>query len=234
MPPTKLDFTLDVLKKTRERSDSILVAFSGGKDSCTVVDLCMRVFDRVEGFYMYLVPGMQVVEDLLKVGRERWNLKIHMYPHWLIKRYIEEGMYCFNHHRYDDLPEWTLHDVFAAASQDTGIPIVATGAKDSDSATRRRILSLQKWSPEKGNVVYPIQTWKKHDVLGYLKAHDIPLPSTRNRQSTYGAELSTVELLYLHDNYPEDWPKMLRYFPLAAAVVRRRDWYGVTQDRWGK
>jgi phosphoadenosine phosphosulfate reductase len=233
MALTKLDFTLDVLRKVRERSPSILVAFSGGKDSCAVVDMCSRIFDRVEGFYMYLVPGMEVVEDLLRVGRERWGLKIHQYPHWLIRRYLQEGMYCFTALRHDNLPEWELHDVFSLASHETGIPIVATGAKDADSATRRRILSLQKWSPEKGTVVYPIQTWKKHDVLGYLKAHDIPAPTTKNRTTTYGAELSTPEVLYLHDNYPGDYQKLLKYFPLAHAIVARREFYGVTTDLWG-
>jgi phosphoadenosine phosphosulfate reductase len=230
----KLDATLEVLQRARERSSRVLVAFSGGKDSVAVTDLCCRVFDHVEGFYMYLVPGLRVTEELLSIGRQRWGLTIHQYPHWAIRMYLSEGMFCFNHHRHDALPEWTLHDVYHLVMKDTGIPLVATGAKDADSATRRRILALQQRRGINTDIVYPIQTWKRHDVLAYLKAHDIPLPATKNRQSTYGCELSTVEVLYLHDNYPDDYQKLLTCFPFAESIVRRREWYGVTTDRWGK
>lgn len=226
----KINETLDALKRARERSSSILVGFSGGKDSLVITDLCLRVFDRVEGFFMYLVPGLRCCEEQLELGRQRWNLKIHQYPHWLIRRYLKEGMYCFNHYRHDDLPDWTLQHVFDLAAAQTGIPLVATGAKESDSANRRRLL---RWSPKNGNTVYPIQTWHKHDVIGYLKAHNIPLPPSSGQRTT-GVDLSTPELLWLHDHYKDDYEKVIKVFPLAAAIVFRRQWYGVDSDRWSK
>ena len=51
--------TLRLLAAAREQSDVAAVAYSGGKDSLVVADLCMRAFEgRCSFFYMYLVPGL--------------------------------------------------------------------------------------------------------------------------------------------------------------------------------
>ena len=39
--------------------------------------------------------------------------------------------------------------------------------------------------------------------------------------------LSTPALLWLHDYHPDDFQKLLRFFPYAEAVVKRRDWYDI-------
>lgn len=230
MNVNKLESTLQALQLARAKTDKILVGYSGGKDSLVVTDICRRVFPTVVGFYMYLVPGLRSIEELLQEGRDRFGIQILQYPHWLISRYLKEGMYCNNHYKHDSIPELALQDVFNLAMMDTGITLVATGAKESDSANRRRLL---RWNVGKGTNIYPIQTWHKHDVIGYLKAKEIPLPASSGLATT-GIDLSTQELLWLHDHYPDDYERVINVFPYAEAIVRRREWYGVTKDQWGK
>lgn len=230
MANDKIESTLATLRAAREKTDTVLVGYSGGKDSLVVTDLCVRTFSRVVGFYMYLVPGLRSIEALLNEGRQRFGIEILQYPHWTISRYIKEGMYCNSHRRHEGMPEWTLFDVFDLAMTDTGIPLVVTGAKESDSASRRRLL---RWGGGKGQVVYPIQKWHKHDVLGYLKARGIPIPASTGLATT-GLDLSTPEVLWLYDNYPDDFERLARVFPHVPAIVYRREWYGISTDQWGQ
>ena len=220
-----MEATLSVLRDAAKTHDSVLVGFSGGKDSLVVTDLCCRVFKHVQGFYMYLVPGLRVIEEHCEAARQRWGLHVDHFPHWLLARFIKDGLYCDNHYKHDGLPQWTLADVYAAARKATGIQLIATGAKDADSAHRRRLL---RWNKDP-HLIHPVQSWHKHDVIAYLKAHNIPMPPGSGRQ-TSGIDLSTPEVLWLHDHYPDDFEKLTAYFPYAEAIVWRRKWFGVTEE----
>lgn len=203
-------------------SRSVLVAFSGGKDSLAVLDLCKRAFERVVCFHMYFVPGLQVVEDRLEMARQRWGVEILYVPHWLLFRCLRGAIYC---PRWPvdrpEPPDWKVGNVYDFVARETGIELIATGAKDSDSRTRRLITRNQK-----RRLLAPLKSWTKFDVLAYLRHHDIPLPDQSSGQAT-GIDLSTPSLLWLADNHPEDFQRLLAVFPFAEAAVRRREWYGV-------
>ena len=213
--------TLHTLDARRRAADSCLVAFSGGKDSLVVMDLCMRSFSRVEAFFMYLVPGLECVEAELELARARWGVPIRQYPHWLLHRLVKNSVYCASHWSNDSLPEWKLADVYALALLDSGLPQLATGAKRVDSGWRRRFMSTQR----EDQVFYPIAQWHKYDVLAYLKARGIALPPSSGKSAT-GIDLSTPSLLWLHDTFPDDFRRVCEVFPFAEAVVWRRKFYG--------
>lgn len=215
--------TLQILADGARKSDAILVGYSGGKDSLAVLDLCVRSFKRVECFYMYLIPGLRCIEEMLDYARQRWGVTIHQFPHWVLQKFVTSGVFCNNHYSLDDLPEWKLKDVYNFACIETGIPLIATGAKRADSLWRKRSLSTSAFD----DVIYPIVGWNKFDVVSYLKARAIPLPNSSGRSAT-GVDLSTPSILWLHDNYPDDFARLCEVFPYAEAVIHRRTWYGVT------
>lgn len=217
----------DTLKRLREAAadnETCLVAYSGGKDSLAVMELCARTFRRVLPFFMYLVPDLACVNEQLDYCKERWGVKPLLYPHWCLFRDLKRGMYADEHWSRQKLPDIKLLDVYSLVRHETKTNLLATGAKESDSTWRRKVYfaSTKHWDW----ALYPLQKWNKFDVVAFLKTAGIPLPDSSNRQAT-GIDLSTPSLLWLHDNHPDDFQKLLRVFPFAETVVWRRKFHGI-------
>ena len=213
---------MTILRDAASQSDAVAVAYSGGKDSIVVLDLCARTFQRVECFFMYLVPGLECVEAQLDLARSRFGVSIRQYPHWLVADLLRRGVYCPNTYKQDDLPDYKLRDIYTLARTDARAPVVATGAKRADSLWRRRSLpTTSGWT----DLVYPIVGWNKFDVLSYLGRKKLPVPPSSG--SATGIDLSTPALLWLHDTFPRDFEKLCETFPYAESVVWRRKFYGV-------
>jgi 3'-phosphoadenosine 5'-phosphosulfate sulfotransferase (PAPS reductase)/FAD synthetase len=108
---------------------------------------------------------------------------------------------------------------------ETGIRMIATGAKKSDSLFRRK-----SWHQfEKRYIVYPLKDWSTRDVLGYLNLRKLLVPTKNDKFQTSGVDLTTRDLLRIHDQFPADFERMRAVFPYIGAVVQRREWYGVIE-----
>lgn len=212
-----------MLELAAKQQDAVCVAFSGGKDSMVVLDICARTFSRVEAFFMYLVPGLDCIEELLDSARKRYGITIRQYPHWLVRDYISRGMYCPNSWKHDELPPWKLRDIYTLARHEAGTLKLATGAKKDDGMWRRKFMGATKsWT----DIIYPLTGWSKYDVLGYLAAKGLRPPDAA-RGDAAGIDLNIKTLLWLHDKHPGDFRKICDVFPYAEAVVYRRKWYGI-------
>jgi hypothetical protein len=159
------------------------------------------------------------IDAALEFGRKRFGFKIHMVPHWMTWRCKKYGVFC---KPQLDLPEIKLDQIYDHIRAQTGIEHLATGAKDSDSMWRRR--QLGTWG-KKDHLVYPVQKWNKLQILGYLKSRGIPLPDSSNKQAT-GVDLSEPSIHWLREHYPDDYAKLLKEYPFAEAVVKRREFFG--------
>lgn len=207
-----------------EKHHACLVAFSGGKDSLVCLDLAYRHFKRVVPFFMFLIPGLRCIDDKLTVVKERWGLEVLQYPHFLFFNAFKHSIYCKKSFRMDKtLSEFGLTDIYKCVIGDTGINLIINGSKETDSLWRRQKY-FQFVAFE--NAVYPLKTWRKIDILAYMKMNNISIPASSGHQST-GVDLSTPSLLWLHDRYPDDFERLEAYFPFIRAVVKRREWYGI-------
>jgi phosphoadenosine phosphosulfate reductase len=219
--------TLKTINDRARISDSCLVSFSGGKDSWAILDLCSRSFRRVVCFYMFLVPGLKVIEEQMQLARERYGVEILEYPHRMFFQALQNGIYCNEGYWNENLQALTLREIYDWVILESAIPQIATGAKASDSMARRRFFkNTESWD----DVFYPIKPWNKHDVLAYLGAQNIPLPPA-HQGNTSGIDLSTRSLLWLHDTHPDDFRRVCEYFPYAEAVIYRREFYGIGTEK---
>ncbi len=225
-----LHATLKELEQARARTDTVLVSYSGGKDSIAVLDLASRQFARVECFFMYLVPGLEVTETMLEWARQKYGVKIHQYLHWGFSRAIKQAVYCDAYMTYDTIPDVKLTDIYRMVRHDTGIEVILTGAKRADGIWRRRNMVTE--GVHMTNVVNPLEHWTKMDVLAYITSQGLPVPSSQ-KGNAGGVGLGKTSLLWLYDNHPKDFERLEEVFPYIRAVVKQREFFGEAAVRIG-
>lgn len=222
--------TTDRFKKlVDDGHEEACVAFSGGKDSLVVMDMACKVFRRVVPFYMFLCEGLQQAEDALRIAKTRWGVEVLRYPSWVLYHALSQGVYCDPN---DGIAEPSFMDIWDWVIEDTKIELILTGEKVADNLWRQRnLLTRKKYNYE--TVVVPIiDDWSKFDVMAYCRLHKIPLPHSalvhngRTRNSS-GIDLSIDEVLFMRDEYPDDYKKLRKIFPYVEAIVKRRKWFGV-------
>lgn len=226
-----LQISLDNLSTLARRESQILVSYSGGKDSLAVMDLCMKTFGpgRVKAFFWYTVPDLEYCNAQLRYAKTRWGIDPVQVPHWDMIMCMKNGLWCDQTPGLDDMPEIDLKMGYAYAMHVTDCGLCATGMKDADGLPRRQFFTNIRdgGNPFWQRLVHPIKKWTKKDVLDYLKANGIPVPNSEKGAVTTGVGLVHDALCWLHDSYPEDFKKLLRWYPYAEAAIKRRDWYGV-------
>lgn len=141
---------------------------------------------------------------------------------------LKQGVYC-NAHWTREIKPMTLTDVYHKARGDAGMALIATGAKRADSRWRIRVIHSSKST---GEVLMPVVGWQKIHVVSYLKLRKIPLPDGEGTKSS-GVGLAIPPILWLHDNYPEDFKRLLEVFPYAEAAVWRRKFYPELEHGYG-
>lgn len=195
-----------------EQHSSVLVAYSGGKDSRVVLDLCAKTFKRFEVFCMALVPGMQSTRAILDEARGRYGCVAHEVQHWEIYHDLSEGFWGSPvFHGVKGSPKSAYADIMRKA----GIGLVATGCRLDEDYARRTMMArgrLPGW--------HPIAKWNIRDVVSYLKTQAIPIPDAGQVMNGWG--LNTKALMRMHKEYPNDFELVAKVFPFVRGVIARQ------------
>jgi 3'-phosphoadenosine 5'-phosphosulfate sulfotransferase (PAPS reductase)/FAD synthetase len=199
---------------------AVLVAYSGGKDSLALMDLCVRAGRRVEAFFMYFLPGLDYTRHWVEFAQRRWSVTVREYQHWGITYYLRRGV--FRAAPDDDCPKLTILDIERAARQDSGIEWIGYGYKKIDSLQRRGFLT-HDWPGginEKRKCFAPLAEWNNTEVKAYLSRRGIPCPGIDGKRST-GISLTPECLEWLRDEWPDDYRRILKVFPYASGQADR-------------
>lgn len=217
-----IEQTLEALADARKRTDRILVAYSGGKDSVATLDMCLRTFPHVEAFHMEFLPGLRCIDEALADAERQWGVRVHRVQHWSTAHSMNAGLYCRLDYGDPLLPVMSLRDVYALMIADTKIPLVASGMKRCDGMYRAS--NMGSWEES----IWPLAQWKNTDVLAYLARRGLHarLSVKTKGHVSFGVSLHRQCLLWLLDNYPDDFDRMAQVFTYLPAFKKLREIYG--------
>ena len=71
----------ELCERMAEITDTVLLSFSGGKDSIAAWLQMRKYFKRIVPYYMYFVPGLKYIERSLEYYEDFFGCHIYQFPH---------------------------------------------------------------------------------------------------------------------------------------------------------
>lgn len=218
----RLELTLQALHSLRDAGhQEIIVSFSGGKDSVAVLDLCHRVFERVHAFFLYVVPGLECEESILRRFEAKYGLKFLRLPSPTIANLLKSGWMV--PHAFRLRRQLKFDDLYRAARKKTGAHYIALGHRMDESLQRRGMISstTENGIDHKNGKVYPLAHWNAKSVYSYLRHRQIPMVDHFGAWDTTGLSFERGTLQRLRERFPGDYEKLCDVFPMLPAKVLR-------------
>lgn len=213
----------DPIKTQAKVTDSVIVAFSGGKESIVTLDLCCKYFKNVTAFFMYIVPGLSFQERTLSWYENKYDLEITRLPHMDAAAFFRYG--CFRKEDYT-FPIVSINDIYHYVRLETDMWWIAAGERINDSIVRRAMMKKSGSIDVQRGRFYPISAWNKKEVLDYIKYHKLYLGQDSRKMGFSFKSLEGRELYMVRENFPDDYEKILHLYPFAEASVKRYELYG--------
>lgn len=211
-----VESSLNLLRLVRQEHDAIGVAVSFGKDSLATLDLCCRVFPRVEGYYLFRVRGLSIVDDWAAAVKARWGVAVRMYPHFDLSRCYRHAVLQPHWAKLDATAQVSMLDIDNHFRSQANVEWIAFGWRRNDSFSRALIMKGCGGYDANARRLFPLRAWRRQDVLAYLARRGIPLPPSLGRKEQAGLDFHPAALATLRDERPDDWEKWLRDFPFAG------------------
>ncbi len=206
----------DAIKRISSLTEPCLVGFSTGRDSVVMLDLMMKNYrGKMTFVYYYFVPNLEYKEKLLRYYESKYNIKIERRPHWITLSYmlgrrVEQG------------------DVMKNSRHEFNLTYFALGTRRSESLTRRGQLAHIYGIDEKFKYFYPVIDFSTKQIDAYVKMNNLVIGE--EYKFGYKHDMSVPDnagLLYIKNQYPEDFEKIVKTFPMLEAGIKRLEMYGV-------
>lgn len=213
----------DPIKTMAKITDSVLVGFSGGKDSAACLDLCFKYFKNVKPFFMYLVPGLEFQEKTIRYYEEKYGTEILRVPHFMISDFLRYGTY-----RMPDLsvPMVKTVELYNYLRESTGIYWICAGERIADSIVRRAMIKESSSIDVKRGRFYPIAYWNVKQIRAYNKQNKLPLSLENKALNHSFRSLMPEEIKNIKEVFPKDYEKIKSFFPLVEASIKKGEMYG--------
>ncbi len=208
--------SLNLLRLVRQETDAIGIAVSFGKDSLAMLDLVCKVFRRVEGYYLFRVRGLSIVDEWADAVKRRWGVTVRMYPHFDLSRCYRNAVLQPHWNRLDKTPQIKMSDIDNHFRGAANVTWIAYGWRRNDSFSRALIMKQTSGHDPRSHRLFPLRSWRRQDVYDYLAARGIPLPPGLGRKDQGGLDFHPGALAELRDKHLGDWAKWLRDFPFAG------------------
>lgn len=213
----------DPIKTMSHITDSILVGFSGGKDSAVLMDLCFKHFKTVKPFFMYITKDLEMQERTLRYYEDRYNTEILRVPHFMLSDFLRYGSYRMPDF---DVPIVKTVELYNYLREQAGIYWIAAGERIADSIIRRAMIKQSSSIDEKRGRFYPIAYWTKKDVMSYIKQRNLPLSLESRILGFSFRSFMPDELKKIKEHFPADFEKIKQDFPLIEASIKWGEYHG--------
>lgn len=107
----------------------------------------------------------------------------------------------------------------------TGITWIAGGEKINDSIVRRAMLKHSGSIDTQRGRFYPVMYWTDKEVKQYIKMNKLLYPKFNRELGFSFHSLAGKELSAIKKIYPQDYERILKFFPEAAAGVLQYEAY---------
>ena len=218
-----------VLCQVRQRTDKIVVMVSGGKESLATLDACVRAFEakNVVGVLMELVKGLECEWAPIRLAERRHGVKVIGVPHFDLSRLLRNSILRPYAPGSEKIRLLKQLDVENYIRRITGFEWIAWGMRAADSTFRNAYLKKCHGVDVKKRRCYPVWTFRRNDVIGYLNAKRIPIPvGIAGKKDRGGISLTPECLAWMRKLHPADYQKVLQQFPLAGGQLYRLDHFG--------
>lgn len=225
--PPRGETLLKAVRKTY--GPRALLAFSTGKDALASALAMREHFDEIVMVYFELVPGLSFVRESLAYYEEFFGQKIYRLPHptfyeWLRTSAFQTPSRIGLIAGFDLPAEYdymAAHDMLREhEGLDEAVPC-ANGIRAADSPMRRVSLmthgpisyTSRQWSP--------VWEFKKQDVLDILDRNAVKLPVDYR---VFGRTFDGLDYRFvkpLKEHFPDDYAKVLEWFPLVELGIWR-------------
>lgn len=216
----------DAIKIIRDRTDTILLSFSCGKDSLALW-LKLREHFRIIPFYMHGVPNLEFVESSIRYYEDYFETHIIRVPHPSFYRQLKNFVFQPPERvaiiRSANLPNFTYDDLSNFIGTDAGLDDIwtANGVRAADSIGRRSSINSNgpiNWNRQ---YFYPIWDMRIAELEALIEGEGVFLPYD---YQLFGRSFDGIDHRFLHlikEHYPEDYQRILDWFPLAELELMR-------------
>lgn len=212
----------DAVKRQALLTDSVIVSYSGGKDSAVTLDVCMRYFAHVKVFFMYQVADLSFQEAVLTWAEKHYGLEIYRIPHWELSHFYRFGTFT----RPDaEIPIISVRDIYTHVRRVFDMRWISAGERCKDSMVRNAMIKKSGSIDRKRERFFPLAYWSKEHVVRYIAQRQLKISPESALLGHSFRSLDPKDLAQVQKHYPADFAKVLNAFPEAAVAVEREKMY---------
>lgn len=221
--------------------DTAILAFSTGKDSIAAWLQMRKYFKRIVPYYCYFVPGLSFVEDSLKYYEDFFGCHIYRLPHRSFFRFLNglvdqppRRVSIIENAGLADDDTWNDETIGEVIRKCAGLPdnaYVANGVRMADSPFRRLGIKTHGAINHNAKRFYPVYDWVKEDLIKAFDEAGVKLPVDYRM---FGRTFDGLDYRFLEPLrhwYPEDYAKVLDWYPFADLEIARRDGFDAIEKR---
>lgn len=220
----------ELIEWIRVQTDTVLLAFSRGKDSLATWLVLREAGFRVVPFHMEIVPGLRFVEESLQDYEQRFGVRIArvLHPcffHWL-RTLVAQPPWTADVIAACQLPRFEMVAVQRGVARTAGLPEdtwCAVGIRAVDSPTRRRCLTEHPPINMRTRSFYPIWQARQADIIQTVTRAGMPLAVD---YAIWGRSFDGIDYRYiepLRRQYPDDYAVVLDWFPMIDMAFMRKE-----------